>query len=234
MEKLIFILTILMLCVSGCLSENGFHQTRYDFSGIDKIAIVAVTGQIENEDAKIQVADLFIMELLDKGYSPMPLSQSQSKIQTILDLEPINVPSDGYAKMGQLLKVPAVLVINVPYFNEEISISAQLIDKEGSVLWMDQDFGEKGSIGRGRSNGRSQEDYLMDPLLMYQEPPEEEPQISHARPGERPLNSRELQKTKIIVSNICSSLPTARIYKPASAATQESKIRTKPRTTSDW
>ena len=222
-----------MLCVSGCLSENGFHQSNYDFSGIDKIAIVAVTGQITDDDAKTQVANLFIMELLNKGYAPIPLSQSKSKVEAIAKSEKLALAPDGYTQMGQLLQVPAVLVINVPYFDNEISISAQLIDtKIGSVLWMDQDFGDTSFTGRG--NSRNREDYLMDPLLMFQAPPAEQKQTKILMPGERPLSPQELQRAKIIVSNICSSLPSARIYKPESAVTTESKTRTKPKTTSDW
>jgi hypothetical protein len=241
MYKLIFILTILMLSVSGCVQVNGFHKTRYDLTGIDKIAIVAVTGQIEHEGAQTQIAELFIMELLDRGYTPIPLSQSHSKIQSILDVEPIILPADGYAQMGQLLKVPAVLVINVPYLDEEISISAQLIDSEdGGVLWMGQDFGETRSRGRGSqfSNGRTQEDYLMDPLLMFREPPTTEPEIMTVKPGDRPLNPQELQKAKIVVENICSSLPSVKIYEPAHIGTTETftgtRTKTKTRETIDW
>lgn len=241
MDKLIFILTILVLCVSGCLSEKGVYQSNYDFSGIDKIAIVAVDGQISNPDAKVQIADLFIMELLSKGYAPIPLTQSRSKVEEIAKSGKQPLSSIGYTQMGQMLDVPAVLVINVPYFDNEISMNAQLIDtKDGSVLWMDQDFGNTKSGKQSSSfgnNNKAQEDLLMDPLLMLNRPATvaPAPQQMSARPGDRPLNPQELQKTRIIVSKICSSLPSAQIYKPAPAVTPDSTIKLKkPKTSSSW
>jgi len=248
MHKLFLIIAVLMLCVSGCISSNSENnRVSYNLNGIDKIAIVEVTGQIVDVDATTQIADLFTVELLHKGYSPIPLLQSTSKIQSILDLEPINLQPGAYSQMGQMLKVPAVLVINVPYIDsDEISISAQLIDsKDGSVLWMDQDFGSLSAMATAKeTKGRTQEDYLMDPLLMFQQPKQvvEEPQITMAIPGERPLNPQELQKAEDIVANICSSLPTAKIYSPtitpatpAPMAIPEPKPRSKPKTTPrDW
>ncbi|MBN1975168.1 MAG: hypothetical protein JW787_16110 [Sedimentisphaerales bacterium] len=235
MRKLIFILTMLVLCVIGCLSRSGSFRTNYDFSGIDKIAIVAVEGQVPNYDARFQIADLFIMELLNKGYAPIPLSQVQAKARAVI-AEANEISLDTYTELGQLLKAPAILIINVPYLDEEdMSITAQLIDtRDGSVLWMDQATGEIGLPIK--ESARNQEDYLMDPLLMFNEPqPAPQTVIVPPKPGERTLNSLESQKTKNIISSVCRSLPSAKTKKaePAAAPVTKTKTRT-TRTTSDW
>jgi hypothetical protein len=232
MKKLIFVLAILVLYISGCLSGSGSYQTNYNFGGIDRIAIVAVDGQIENENAKHQISDLFVMELLNKGYAPIPLAQVESTIRSMADTdETLKVPQDAYAQIGEILKVPAVLVVSVPFFADEIFLSAKLIDtKDGSVLWMDQDFGTTGLQNSGLSRnpyGQNQEAYLMDPLLLQSAPPS----VSNQKdaPGKtdsRPLTPREFQKMRNIVSKICISLPSNRAVAPA--------IRQKARSSSDW
>ena len=238
MKKLIFILTISVLCVSGCLSGSGSYQANYDFSNIDKIAVIAVNGKIQNDNAKNQISDLFVMELLNKGYAPIPLAQARAKIQELVDMGEIPEPAeDAYIQMGQALNVPAILVVNIPYLNEEISMSAKLIESKaegGSVLWMDQASGRSGFENASGLNGYgiSQEDYLMDPLLMSQVPlgatPDQEIPVS---PGERALTPRELQKIRSVVAKICSSLPHAGTNKAAAPIMTKTRTR---RTTSNW
>ncbi len=241
MKKLIYVLTISVLCVSGCLSEKSSYQANYNFGGIDKIAIVAVDGEVQNSNAKNQIANLFVMELLNKGYAPIPLAQVIAKVQALVDSGDISEPpqEDAHVQVGQILKVPAVLVINVPYFDQEISITAQLINTDdGSVLWMNQDYGQIGykssEAFRNSGNGKNKDDYLMDPLLMFQGPPEEpQNQQMSIRPGDRSLKIDELQKIETIVSKICSTLPSA-VTKRAEHTGSSPVIRTKPKTTGDW
>ena len=237
MKKLIFVLTISVLCVSGCLSGSGYYQADYDFGNIDKIAVIAVEGQVQNESAKNQISNLFVMELLNKGYAPIPLAQAKAKIQEMVDTAEIPEPAqDAYLQMGKALKVPAILMINIPYFNEEISIDAQLINTTegnvlyGSVLWMDRDSGPSGvSDIDTPSYGPSKEDYLMDPLLMSQGPfGASQDQEMPLAPGQRPLNPHEELKIQYVVSKICSSLPSHQTNTTVSGTTA------RPRTTSDW
>lgn len=236
MKKLIFVLAILVLYVGGCLTGSSTYRTNYNFSGIDRIAIVAVDGMIKNENAKNQISNLFVMNLLDKGYVPTPLAQAKAKIQSMAQSEePLEIPQGSYAEIGKILKVPAVLVINVPYFDDEIFLSAQLIDtNDGSVLWMDQGSGETGILSTGadsrNGNGVNQEEYLMDPLLMLHQPQEQTKQsVLPPKPGERPLTPRESKKVENVVNDICRSLPSAKIN-----TIEAPIVRTKPGTTSNW
>jgi len=72
MKIVVHILVIALLFAGGCTSGRAESHPRvgYNFSTIDKIAIVAVEGTVRSEQSKNQIADLFAMELLKKGYAP--------------------------------------------------------------------------------------------------------------------------------------------------------------------
>ena len=55
----------------GCTSCESYARKGYDFYQVDKIAVVDVVGPVGGEAAKNQIADMFVMELLKKGYSPI-------------------------------------------------------------------------------------------------------------------------------------------------------------------
>lgn len=237
MKKLIFILTISVFCLTGCLSKTGSYQANYDFGGIDKIAILSVNGQVQNDEAKEQISNLFVIELLNKGYAPIPLAQVQAKLNAITESnEASSIEQKDYVKIGRALNVPALLIVNIPYLNNEISITAQLINaKDGSVLWLNQNSGDNEQQDKETAvnrKGRNQEDYLMDPLLMIEEQPKapKAQETPAATTGERALTPRELHKIEIIVSEICSTLPQAKSPK----AEIEQKTSTKRNTSNDW
>ena len=239
MHKVIITLTIIMLSVGGCsFQKKESYKANYNLRGIDKIAIIAVIGQIQDQDAKVQIADLFIPELVNKGYSPILYSQANTTINEIAKQKKLPLPVGGYAQAGQLLNVPAVLVINIPYFGNEMSISAQIIDsKDGSVLWMDQAFGGT-RASRETSSRRDQDDFLMDPLLMLNRRntviQSQQPMV--AQPGQRALNNMEWQEARMIISDICDSLPPAQMYYPESVVTPKTTSISKPknRNNNDW
>jgi hypothetical protein len=48
-------------------------------------------------------------------------------------------------KAGKILNVPAVMLVNIPKFKEEINMTAKIIDVEdGSVLWIGSGSGSTG------------------------------------------------------------------------------------------
>ncbi len=234
MKKLIYILTITLFCVTGCLSRTSSYQTNFDFSQIDKIAILSVDGQVQSEEAKGQISNLFVIELLNKGYAPIPLAQCEAKLRSIAES---NSPAQNdYEKIGEILEVPALLLVDIPVLDNDIFISAQLINsKNGSVLWMNQSSGdnEGEEIAFGDRRGKNQEDYLMDPRLMFQEPPgaPKTQEAAAQKAGNQPLTPRELRKIETIVSRVCKNLP------PAVSPTLAKKPLTKtpkPKSSSDW
>jgi hypothetical protein len=127
----------IMVAAGGCSSGEGSFRAGYDFSSIDKIAVVEVTGYFKQEGVRNQIASFVEMELLKRGYSPI----ERSRIQSLLDEQEfqaseITTSSDA-VKAGQILNVPVVLVIDVPKFGEDISVTGKMLDvKDASILWV--------------------------------------------------------------------------------------------------
>jgi len=138
------LLTTLML-VGGCASDKSYVKPGFDFSALDKIAVIDVRGDINTDAAKNQVAGLFEAELIKKGYTPMDRTRAQTLLreQQSQNLD-LAAPRDA-ARAGRILDVPAVLVIDIPELGEQMTITAKMIDVEtGGILWMAD---ESGGIG---------------------------------------------------------------------------------------
>jgi len=139
MKIVVSVLIIAFLFIGGCSSGRAESHSRagYNFSMIDKVAIVAVEGALKSEPAKNQIADLFSMEFLKKGYAP----KEQASVKAFLEEQGFQA-SDlateaGAAEAGKILNVPAVLIISIPHFGDEIAMTAKLVDiQDGSILWL--------------------------------------------------------------------------------------------------
>jgi len=134
---------IAVMLIGGCSSGESYVKAGYDFTRLDKIAIVDVQGDISGEPAKNQIADFFGMELLKKGFEPVERAQ----VQTLLKEQQFQTSGltsqDGAAKAGRILNVPAVLVVNIPNFGEQMSMTAKMIDVENAgILWMGSGSGK--------------------------------------------------------------------------------------------
>lgn len=148
MKTVSVVVLLAALAVAGCASSQGESQSvaGYDFTRIDKIAIVEVTGRVYGEAAKNQIGNLFTMELMKKGYKFI----EREKIKTILkeqEFQASDITSDeGAAKAGKILNVPAVMLIDIPkYKGEKMDMSAKLIDVEdGTILWIGTGSGSTG------------------------------------------------------------------------------------------
>lgn len=139
----IIILALAMIIVSGCTEGESRAKQNFDFSSIDRIAVVDVIGDMSGEAAKNQIADMISMELLSKGYSPVERAQVQSLLKE-QKFQMSDLSSDaGVARAGQILNVPVVMVVNVPKFRDDVSMTAKMINVEdGSILWLGQGTGK--------------------------------------------------------------------------------------------
>lgn len=149
MKIVIYMLVIAILFAGGCYSGRveSFPRVGYNFGTVDKIAIVAVEGTVKSEPAKNQIADLFSMELLKKGYAP----KERASVAALLKNQGYQasdlMTEAGAAEAGKILNVPAVLIINVPQFDDEIFITAKMVDiEDGSVLWLGSGSGKTGQL----------------------------------------------------------------------------------------
>lgn len=141
------VLLSILIAASGCASGEGSHRAGYDFSAINKIAIVEVTGYLKQEGDRNQIASFFEMGLLERGYAPI----ERARVQFLLDEQKFQASdittSSEAVEAGKILNVPVVLLIDIPKFGEEINISAKLLDVEdGSILWVSSGTGRTGKI----------------------------------------------------------------------------------------
>jgi len=136
------------LAVAGCASSQAESQAvvGYDFSGIEKIAIVEVTGRVYGDAVKNQISNLFTLELMKKGYRFI----ERKDIKSILkeqEFQASDLTTDaGAAQAGKILNVPAVMLIEIPeYKGEKMKMSAKIIDVEdGTILWVGTGSGSTG------------------------------------------------------------------------------------------
>jgi hypothetical protein len=129
--------------VWGCASGESYFRAGYDFSKVDKVAVIDVVGDVRGNAAKNQISDFFVMELLQKGYAPVERAQ----VQTLLkeqDFQASDITSaEEAARAGRILNVPVVMIVNIPEFGERMSMTAKMVNVEdGSILWLGSGTGK--------------------------------------------------------------------------------------------
>lgn len=207
MKTVLYMLLTGALLIGGCSvpSRESSARVGYDFSGVEKVAIVAVEGTIKSETARDQIAEFFAIELLEHGYAPI----GRPQVRRILARQAaeVNEPEimdlsnpEEAVEIGLALKTPAVLTINVPHFGEAISITATMIDVEdGSILWIAHGTGHgAGSSGFfGLDAGAGQEDDLLGG-----------PPAGPVGPTSGlPLSPGEAKRIQAIIKGVCRTLP---------------------------
>ena len=209
MRIVVYMLVIAVLLSGGCYSGRGesFSRVGYNFSMLDKVAIVAVEGAVKSETAKNQIADLFAMELLKKGFAPLERTQ----VKALLEEQQLQasdlITEVGAAQAGKILNVPAVIIINLPHFGDEIFISAKMVDiEDGTILWLGSGSSKTGrllstlsfgALGSGASVG-SEEDELFGGVT------------GGALGGAAgyALSPKETEQAQRIIRRMCRTLPS--------------------------
>jgi len=146
--RIVCVCTLLAaLLAGGCATGKGESYVRlgYNFGGLEKIAVAEVSGAVAGDAAKNQIADFFFMELLKRGYTPV----ERARVQTLLDEQDFQASeitsNEDAAKVGKILNVPAVILVNIPTCKEDISMTARMIDvQDGSILWVGSGSGSTG------------------------------------------------------------------------------------------
>ncbi len=218
--------TVLLVSIIGCSSGGGESSFRvgYDFGGLDKIAIVAVEGSVKSDLARDQVADIFAMELLRKGYAPVGRAQVKALLRE-RELETADLTTvEAATEAGLILNVPVVLVVDIPHFGKETSMTAKMINVEdGSILWMGRGSAETKGILGAISGLFKLEEVDAGTGISGQEGPRaagaEEVLGGVAGdilggPVGGVLSPKEAKKTQEIIEKMCKSLPKRPIGKP--------------------
>jgi hypothetical protein len=62
-----------VLAAGGCATGKGESYSRagFNFSTLDKVAVLEVSGAVRGDPVKNQIGDFFVMELLKRGYTPV-------------------------------------------------------------------------------------------------------------------------------------------------------------------
>ena len=135
------------LLVGGCASGKGESYTSagYNFGRVEKVAVVDVTGAVHGEPVKIQITDFFNMELMKRGFVPVERSQIESLLkEQKFQASDVTTKEDA-ARAGKILNVPAVILVNIPKYGEDLNMTAKMIDVEdGSILWIGEGTGSTG------------------------------------------------------------------------------------------
>lgn len=209
MKTVFYVLAMGVLLIGGCrASQKSSSRIGYDFSGVNKVAIVTVQGALNSETAKDQIAEFFAIELLEQGYAPLGRPQVRALLAEEEAAGPVD-PNAGFkdlttneaaVEVGHMLKVPAVLTINIPHFADEITITATIIDVEdGSILWLANGSGrgEGAFSGLFGGSGKTSSNDLMGGLLA----PESDQTTG------QPLSPQEAKRAQRIIKSMCRSLP---------------------------
>ena len=119
----LWILTAALLA-AGCASSEGesYATAGYDFSNLDKVAIVEVTGKVYGDAAKNEIGNMFTMELMKRGYSVVERAEVQALLKEQEFQASDITTNEGAAQAGRVRNVPAVLLINVPKYEDKIEL----------------------------------------------------------------------------------------------------------------
>ncbi len=202
MKTLVYSLVVAVVFVAGgCSSTSGNSSFRigYDFTTLEKVAIVSISGDVQGETAKDQIAELFAIEFIQKGYALIGLAQTKALLGQMADAPfPLSEGALTAARatvVGKALNVPAVLVVNIPNFNQEITMTAELINvQDGSTLWM------------GSGSSKSSRSVPETIIGTFTGGPKAESEAATVEA--KAMTSREVAKIQKVITRICSSLPS--------------------------
>ena len=136
------------LMAGGCAQEQGgsVALAGYDFGSIDKVAVLSPSGDVYGDAVKDQIVSFFVQELMRKGYACV----ERSKITAIEKEQEFQASdttsSQGAARIGEILNVPVVMMVNIPEFEaKHMSLNARLVRVEdGTILWTGEGSGKTG------------------------------------------------------------------------------------------
>lgn len=135
------------MIVGGCASSKGesYSLVGFNFAELDKVAILEVDGAVRGDTVKNQIGTFFEIELIKRGYSPIARSEIQGLLKE-LEFQASDITSaTGAAAAGKVLNVPAVMIINIPKYKEEMTMTAKLINVEDArILWIGTGSGTTG------------------------------------------------------------------------------------------
>lgn len=123
-------LIISMLFICGCAYQQMAIKKDYDFSKIKRIAVIGFSSHRDYRNSGDVVADEFIMQLMNKGFSVI----ERSKIDVLLRERQISqLDSETATKVGRMLGVDVVITGSVIKYMEDQKTTVYNTDKDGKT-----------------------------------------------------------------------------------------------------
>ena len=204
-------LPLTLLLVGGCAQSTSKSYVRagYDFAMMGEVAVVDVVGEIHGEAAKNQIADLFSMQLLRKGFSPI----QREHVMRLLGESGFRrgeLSPEAYAiEAGRVLQVPAVLIVTVPTFGLEPSLTAKIIEvQNGSALWMGSGTTGDPDAAWYSTQGNQFEEHFGGSIFANPDMARNRgDQEVAGKPLDTALTAAEINQFDAIVTDICKEIP---------------------------
>lgn len=199
MKIIVNILLIAILFIGGCASGRAESHARagYNFSMLDSVAVVAVEGALQSQAAKNQIAEYFEMELLKKGYAPKEWSNIAAALEEQeVEAEDLGTEA-GLAEAAEIINVPAILIVNIPHFGDEMFITAKMVDvADGSVLWIGTGTNKTGGwLSFGSGAGARAENDLFGGVM-------------GGAASVSALSPQESEQVQRLIRRMCNTLPS--------------------------
>lgn len=136
---------VLVLAV-GCASGESYVSPGFDFSSVQRVAVVDVQGSLPSRGARNFIGDHFAMEFVKRGYETADRNQADALLEEQKFQRSDLTSAEGVARAGRILNVDAVVVVNVAEFGQSITLTAKMLDAEdASIRWI-----ASGSASTGR------------------------------------------------------------------------------------
>ena len=143
----LIVLLLAAVALTGCTTVDSFSVPNFGSRGVKAVAIVHVVGDVGGEAAKNQIADFFAMEFMRKGFRVVERYQAVAVLKEQAGKLPAASYDEQAVFVGRLLGVNAVVVVNIPKFDQSMNLTAKLLDvKDGSALWIASGSAETGEV----------------------------------------------------------------------------------------
>jgi hypothetical protein len=224
----ISIMLTVAFCLMGCepvSKKESYLRKGYDFTEIDHVAVVDVVGDIYSEVVKKQIADFFTARLLEKGFGPVVRDYVQHELR-LNNFQGDDLTDESYAiEAGRTIEAPAVFIISVPSFGDEMIITAKMIEVEaGSALWFGhasnsaEQSKKKSRFSKKDKEPAYQTQDEFGDIYVPQQTPQPRQELTDQQRLERPLTLEDEARVQDLINEICSTLPHRSTILPAPPA----------------
>jgi len=145
------VLLPLALFAAACASTQGesYFSKSYDIARVQHIAIVDGNNPTFKPETRQILLDSVQFEFFKRGWSVIERANIQKAVDELKFQNADLTSPDNRRKLGSVLNVEALAVINIGTQDDLIVVSAKMLDVEsGELIWMGTGQGE---LNRGMS-----------------------------------------------------------------------------------